>query len=277
MKRMTTFIATLVIIYLAFAGFLYLFQEQFVFHPSSAIHSTPADVGLPYEEVTVTTQDGIDIAGWFIPHPDARAVILYFHGNANNLADRVEYLKLLHSLRVSIFGIDYRGYGKSDGKPDARGTYKDAEAAWEYLVNDQNIAPENIVIYGRSLGGAIATWLARQKNPGALILGSSFTSAGDMARKMFPFMPVKLLVRVPYNTLEHLKYVDSPVLVSHSIDDTTVPFEHGKRLFEAANPPKEFLELRGPHNNVVFTSRQQYLEGLDSFLSRYAAQMISEK
>lgn len=263
------FILIAVVLYGGFAGLLYLMQYKFVYYPETSIHYSPADVGLVYEDITMTTSDGIQIHGWFLPHEQSRATILYFHGNAGNLSDRVEFLQQLHGLDVSIFGIDYRGYGYSEGKPTPRGTYRDAETAWDYLVQERNIPPDEIIIYGRSLGGAIASWLAVRKTPAALMLGSTFTSAETMARKMFPIIPVQWFIHIPYNSEDHLPHVKCPVLISHSVDDDVVPFAHGKTLFDLANEPKKFLQLQGAHSNVVWASGRNYIEGLDAFISEF--------
>jgi len=268
-SRILTWVGILAGVYLGVIALIYLLQNRFIYHPDSNIRRTPADAGLQYEEVSITTDDGVTLSGWFIPHERARAVMLYFHGNAGNLSDRVDFLAMLHTLEISIFGIDFRGYGESGGEPTPRGTFRDAEAAWEYLVNQRNVSTEDIVIYGRSLGGAIASWLAAQHTPKALILGSTFTSAADMARQMFPFIPVKLLMNIPYNSLKYISMVRCPVLISHSIQDDVVPFHHGEELYATANEPKNFLELYGPHNNVVFASRAVYLKGMNDFLSTY--------
>ncbi|MBS1272511.1 MAG: hypothetical protein MAGBODY4_01657 [Candidatus Marinimicrobia bacterium] len=271
-SRILTWLVILAGVYFGLVALIYLFQNRFIYHPESRIWRTPADVGLEYERVEFSASDGVQLSGWFIPHEEARAVMLYFHGNAGNLADRVEFLSLLHTLNISIFGIDFRGYGESEGTPTPRGTLKDAEAAWEYLVEKRDIPPDRIVIYGRSLGGTIASWLATRHEPKALILGSTFTSAADMAKEMFPFIPVDFLINIPYKTREYLQQIHCPVLISHSTQDDVVPFYHGEELFQVANEPKEFLELRGAHDDVVFTSRETYIQGMGAFLSKYAEQ-----
>jgi hypothetical protein len=224
---------------------------------------------MEYESITFETIDEEAIHGWFIPHENARATLLYFHGNAGNISDRVESVKMLHSLELNVFIIDYRGYGQSTGTPSEAGTYRDARAAWNYLTETRNISAENIVLYGRSLGGAIAVELATRVQPGALIIGSTFTSARDMARKMFPYVPVGILMSISYNSEKRITNVHSPTLITHSVNDDLIPFELGKRLFNAANEPKQFVELRGGHNDNVFVSRDEYLSAIHSFIAEH--------
>lgn len=248
---------------------LFVFQKQFVFHPESELHLTPSYAGMEFESVTFETIDEEDIHGWFIPHEHARATLLYFHGNAGNMSDRVESVKMLHSLRLNVFIIDYRGYGQSSGSPSEAGTYRDARAAWYYLTETRNISAENILLYGRSLGGAVAIELATRVQPGAMIIGSTFTSARDMARKMFPYVPVGILMSISYNSEERIENINIPTLFTHSVNDDLIPFELGNRLYNAANEPKRFVELQGGHNDNVFVSREKYLSAIDNFIAEH--------
>ena len=164
----------------------------------------------------------------------------------------------------------YRGYGQSTGSPSEAGTYADAAAAWNWLVHQRSIDPARIVLFGRSLGGAVAAWLAQEKAastpPAALIVESSFTSGVDMARRLYPIFPARLLTRLRYPVLDYVAAVRSPVLVVHSRDDEIIPFRMGRSLYEAAQPPRAFLELRGDHNAGFWISRETYQQGLGSFL-----------
>ena len=174
-----------------------------------------------------------------------------------------------HRLGLSVFIFDYRGYGQSKGRPTERGTYVDAEAAWRYLVEELRINPNQIIIFGRSLGAAVASWLAQNQAPGALIVESAFTSLPDIAATIYPYLPVRLLLRFKYNTVEYITQVDRPVLVVHSRDDEMMPFSHGQRLFEEAREPKRFLEITGTHNEGFIMSGERYEEGLKMFISEY--------
>jgi len=171
---------------------------------------------------------------------------------------------------LSVLIVDYRGYGQSEGRISEQGTYLDAEAAWRYLVEQRGVSPEEIIIFGRSLGGGVATWLAGVHPPRALILESTFTSVPDIGAGQFPFVPVRWLARIHYNSLERLRQIHVPVLIIHSPDDTTIPYSHGERLFEAANEPKEFLEIQGGHNEGFIISGNHYQAGIDAFIKKHA-------
>jgi alpha-beta hydrolase superfamily lysophospholipase len=250
-----------------FAGFLFLFQSNYVYHPDRLISANPGNIGLHFENVSFETSDGVRLSGWFIPKENASGVILFCHGNAGNISHRLETIQILHELGLATFIFDYRGFGQSEGKPSEHGTYSDAEAAWQYLVRERKVHPNQIIIMGRSLGGAIAAWLAWNHTPGALILESTLTSVTDVAAKLYPYLPIKLLLRFKYNTVEYLSRVKCPVLIVHSRDDEMMPFAHGQRLFETAEEPKQFLEITGAHNDGFITSGRRYQEGLNIFIS----------
>lgn len=254
--------------YLLLVGFAYMTQAGMLYLPGlpgRQLEATPHAIGLDYEDVLLDASDGVRIHGWFIPG-DATRVLLYFHGNAGNISHRLHTLRQFHDLGLSVFIIDYRGYGKSEGSPGEDGLYRDAEAAWQYLTDVRGIPAGNIVVFGRSLGGSIASWLASERSPGALILDSSFTSVPDIGQEAYPWLPVRLLSRFQHATIEHVAKATCPVLVVHSRHDDIIPFHHGKALFSAANEPKFFVELRGGHNDASITSQTVYLDGLRSFL-----------
>ena len=273
MRALLTLLAGLALIYVALGVALYLFQGSMVFLanlPGRALEATPADIGLDYENVHFDTADGERLHGWYIRAPDARGVLLFFHGNAGNISHRLESILIFNRLRLDVLIVDYRGYGQSTGRPSERGTYRDAQAAWDYLVRDRRVAPGNIVVFGRSLGGAVGAWLAAQlpaeEQPAAVIIESSFTSGADMARRLYPVFPARLLTRLRYPVIEHVALANCPLLIVHSRDDEIIPFAMGRALFEAAPGPKHFLELRGDHNAGFWISRESYLQGLDAFL-----------
>ena len=245
---------------------LYFFQPSFVYIPFSDISATPKDKGLAYEDVYLTTTDNLKIHGWYVPHDDPRATLLFLHGNGGNVSHRLEKLQIMNQLGVSVFIIDYRGYGMSEGKPSEQGTYRDADAAWQYLTKEKNIPANKIIIYGESLGSAIASWLATQVTAGALIIESAFTSIEAMGKHYYPYLPVKLLARIKYPVIEYIQKVQCPVLVIHSPEDDIVPYKYGVELFEAANEPKSFLEITGDHNGGFYESGELYNDGLYQFL-----------
>lgn len=243
-------------------------QSRLTFHPTRELEGTPAEFGLDYQDVRLTCADGKTIHGWFVPHDNPRATMLFFHGNAGNISHRTESLALYHRLGLAVLIVDYHGYGQSEGKARERNTYLDADAAWEYLTETRGIPPERIVMFGRSLGGAVATYLAEKHTPAVLIVESTFTSAADMARAMLPIYP-RLLVRIGFDTQSRIANVRCPVLVVHSRDDDLVPFQQGRAVFDAAPQPKQFLELEGGHNDGFLLCVDRYLETLDAFLSQH--------
>ena len=262
-------IIVLGLVYLGLILMVYLYQQRLVFIPSREVSETPETIGLDYEAVEFEAEDGVCLTGWFVPAADAGATVLFCHGNAGNISHRLDTIRILHDLKLNTFIFDYRGYGDSGGKPGETGTYRDAEAAWRLLKRDKTIPPENIVIMGRSLGGAVAAWLAIAHSPGALIIESSFTSIPDMGARLYPWLPVRLLSRFSYSTESRLRKITCPVLVIHSPDDDIVPYEFGRRLFAAANEPKEFIEIFGSHNEGYLITGKPYINGIDRFVSKY--------
>ena len=248
---------------------LFVFQNRLLFFPSPTLEADPAARGMPFEETTFETDDGERLHGWWIPAEKPRATLLFFHGNAGNISHRLDLVEIFRNLGLNVFLFDYRGYGRSTGKPSEDGLYRDAAAAWRHLTETRGAAPEEIVVFGRSLGGGPATWLAARERPRALILGSTFTSIPDVAAKQYPYLPVRLLARNRFDNHARLAEVHAPVLVIHSRDDALIPFEHGRKLFEAAPEPKAFLEIEGAHNNGYAVTGPRYAEGLDAFLTAH--------
>jgi hypothetical protein len=247
------------------------FQSKLIYVPRKGMEASPADIGLPYDEVFFDASDGVRLCGWFIPAKDARATVLYCHGNAENISDGLDPVEILHRLRLNVFVFDYRGYGKSQGKPTEPGTYLDVEAAWRYLTETRKVPPESLIVHGRSLGGAIAAHLAKLHSPRALILESTFTSIPDRGAEMFPILPIRKICTFQYNTLEILPTLHCPILVIHSSEDNLIPISHGRKLFAAAKEPKQFLEIRGDHNTGFVSSGTLYTDGLAAFISRVTA------
>ena len=249
---------------------LFVFQSRLVFFPnmpSRALGPGPDSVGLAYEPVEIVTEDGIKLDAWYVPAQEARGVVLFFHGNAGNMSHRLDSLQIFNALNLDTLIFDYRGYGHSEGKVSEQGTYRDGEAAWRYLTENRGIADAEIVLFGRSLGAAIAAHVASRHAPGALIVESGFVSVPDMAAALYPWLPARRLARIKYPAGEYLKTISCPVLIVHSRDDEIIPFGQGRKLFERAREPKHFLELRGGHNDGFLVSGQRYLDGLDKFLT----------
>lgn len=257
-------------VYGALCLYLFLMQSRLIFYPdipSRKLSASPADIGLQYEDVTITTSDRITLHGWYVPAPEAKGTLLFFHGNAGNISHRLDSLRIFHDLGLSTLIFDYRGYGQSQGSISEHGTYLDAEAAWNFLTETKNIPGQKIVLFGRSLGAAIAAYCATENDPGALILESAFTSVPDMAAKLYPFFPVRLLSRFHYNTRKFLQAVKCPVLIIHSPADEIIPFDNGLQLFQSAREPKRMLEIRGGHNEGFLVSGKMYSAGIEEFIN----------
>ncbi len=255
-------------IYIGLATFLFFAQSRFIYFPTSEIVATPDQIGLSYKSVSFKAPDGVKLSGWFIPADSPRGVVIFCHGNAGNISHRLETIEIFHRLRLSTFIFDYRGYGASEGTPSEEGSYLDVKGAWNYMIEHEGLAPSDIILFGRSLGGAVAAWLAGQHLPKALIIESTFTSAPDLAGELYFYLPVKLLCRYKYNALAAIREIQCPVLIVHSQEDEIVPFRHGRKLFDAANEPRVFLEISGSHNDGFITSSNVYLNGLKAFLDQ---------
>ncbi len=248
---------------------LYREQGRRLYLVSRDMVTTPAAHGHAYEAVRFQTADGLTLHGWFVPRADAAYVLCFFHGNRGNISDRMETIDLFHAMGFSVFLFDYRGYGESDGEPDEVGTYRDGDAAWRHLTGERGINPRRLVMLGRSLGAAIAAATAARHAPAALVLESTFTSLPEAAAVHHPLLPVRLLARYRYPVEDFVRRIHCPLLVVHSREDEVVPFEHGRRLFAAAHPPKAFLEIGGRHYDGYLTSGTRYVHGLQDFFSQH--------
>jgi len=267
LRMLQSFIFIIITAWICLSLLLYVFQPKFIYFPYTSIETTPEAMKLDYEEVFINTEDDIKLNGWYIPHDNPRATLLFLHGNGGNISHRLEKIRIFNQLGMAVFIIDYRGYGLSAGKPSEKGTYLDAEAAWNYLTKDKSIPEDKIIIYGESLGSAVAVWLAIKFQPGAMILESPFTSIVDIGKHYYPYLPVKLLTRIKYPSDERIKNVQCPVLFVHSLFDDIVPYKIGRQLFSLANEPKLFLDITGNHNEGFLQSGELYVNGLDNFLA----------
>jgi fermentation-respiration switch protein FrsA (DUF1100 family) len=267
LKDLARLISIGLTIYLLQILYIYFNQHNIVYLPSRHLGATPDLVGLTYETVMLNAEDGTRIHGWYIAREKPRGTLLFLHGNAGNISHRLSTLSQLHDLGLSVLIIDYRGYGESEGEPSESGIYMDAEAAWRYLTEDRGIPADEILIHGRSLGGAVAAYLASRHHAQGVILESTFTSAEEMAAELYPWLPTAWLTRLDYNTRERLASIQIPLMVIHSRDDEIIPFKQAEELFRAGNSPKRFLQLSGSHNYGFVTNAIKYLQGLDEFIS----------
>lgn len=272
MKTLLNFAVILLIGYGVLLGLLWFFQSRLMYFPDiPGVHSDakPSDIGLAYEDVSFRTSDSLTLRGWYIPADSPRGVLLFMHGNAGNITHRLDSIALFNQLKLSVFIFDYRGYGASEGRPSELGTYRDAEAAWRHLVEDRKLPAGRIVLFGRSLGAAVAAQLATRTRPAALIVESAFTSVPDIAARYYWYLPVRIFARFDYGTKSYIKKISCPLLVVHSPDDEIIPFAHGEAIFAAAAEPKSFLRLRGSHNEGFISTGAAYTDGLRAFLDKH--------
>jgi fermentation-respiration switch protein FrsA (DUF1100 family) len=265
-------LAGLAMAYAAIVALVFWYQSKLVYFPMKGAYAvTPQSRGLPFEAVRLKTEDGIELAAWWIPaRAPAQGAVLLFHGNAGNIAHRIDYAIMFHGLGYHTLLVDYRGDGESGGEPSEQGTYRDAAASWQWLTQTRGMAPADIVIFGESLGGGVASWLAARQPARALILASSFTSIPDLAAEVYPWLPVRWISRIHYDSLANVQKTRVPLLVAHSPADELIAYAHGQRLHDAANPPKAFLELAGGHNEGFVFARDAWVTALQAFLQRHA-------
>lgn len=250
------------------AGMFLGLERYLIYVPDRRLETTPRSEGLAYEDVRFPASDGTMLHGWLIPAPGAKFTLLWCHGNAGNISHRVDNAKYLHRLlKINVFLFDYRGYGASAGSLSdlsEEATYRDAEGALAFLKAWPELAQTRLVYFGRSLGAAIALELARRQPPAGLILETPFTSIPDMARVALPFLPIGGLLTTRYDSLGKIGEIRVPLLVLHGDRDDVIPFEQGRRLFEAANPPKTFYTIRGARHNDT------YIVGGDDYFRAWA-------
>jgi fermentation-respiration switch protein FrsA (DUF1100 family) len=223
---------------------------------------------LEFQDLFFTTADGVRLNGWFVPHRDASVTLVWFHGNAGNISHRVENIKLLHEkVKINIFIFDYRGYGRSEGDISEAGTYQDGVAALEFVGKQLDVKAENLIIFGRSLGAAVAVEMAGRHESRALILESPFVSIPEMAKSVFPLLPIGSLLQTRYDNLEKIAKIKGSLLVLHGDRDEVIPYDHGRRVFNAAPGPKDFYTISGAsHNDTYIVGGDAYFQRLRSFI-----------
>lgn len=258
-------------VYAALCAALFLGQHRLVYLPQATLHTTPAALGLAFQDRWITTADGLRLHAWWIPGSTAAPAVLFLHGNAGNISHRLDTIALLTQLGASVLILDYRGYGRSEGTPDEHGSYEDARAALAYLNTELGMPGDRVIVFGRSLGGAIASWLAAHHECAGLVLESTWTSLPDLAATIYPLFPVRLLARIHYDSRSRIGAARCPVLVVHSRDDEIVPFRHAERLYAAAREPKQLLIISGGHNEGFLSSGAHYREGITRFLRQALA------
>ena len=244
--------------------------DRFIYYPTKYPVGDwhPERAGLEVEERTLTSADGVKIDAWWAPRAGARATILFLHGNGGNLTNCTHALKrLAERLDVNVFAVDYRGYGKSAGRPSEEGLYRDAEAAYAEVTGRLGLPAERLLIYGHSLGTAVATELALRKRCAGLVLEAPFTSMREMVKRAVPFLDPDVLIDERYETVAKTPRLAMPLLVIHGTRDRTIPFEMGRAVFDAAHEPKTFLEVPGGgHVDCAVVAPDAFYGALKTFL-----------
>ncbi|MBI3548279.1 MAG: alpha/beta hydrolase [Elusimicrobia bacterium] len=250
-------------------------QRAFLYHPDRTIAAAPKDLGLSHRSVWFSTVDRVRIHAWLIEGEEGKPIILFFHDKGTNISKRLAKAGELSRMGYSVFLFDYRGFGLSQGNPYERGTYRDAEAAYFHLHHTWEYDPSRILFYGEGLGCGVATEMALRHGPSALILEGPFTSVADLASRRFPRLPAASFLVDRYANLRKIRHIRSPLLVLHSREDEDVPFEMGRRIFEAAPEPKRFVELTGTHEMAFRASQETYRRALGPFLSMSSARALN--
>ena len=248
------------------------FLNQFIYYPDRNVSVNPHVAGLSFQNVWLTTRDQVRLHGWWLPRDDAAATLLFLHGNAGNIMHRLQNLVLLvEEIGLQVLIIDYRGYGKSDGVPNEAGLYQDAAAAWHWLITE-TAGPH--LIFGRSLGGAVAVWLATEggATPAGLVLENTFTRGQDLAAQVLPFPAMASLLPDFYPTVHRIEQLGAPLLLIHSEQDELIARSHGDALYAAAPDPKELYIVAGGHHNDAFmVGGQEYIARWRAFVRRDCA------
>jgi len=247
-----------------------ILENRFIYFPPRYPEGfVPAEnYGLQVEEVWMTAEDGVRLNAYFLACASSPKALLWFHGNAENIGFGLEQMKILASLGINILELDYRGYGKSEGAPGEAGVYRDASAAYDYLVKARHFQPKNIIIYGHSLGGAVAVDLASRRECGGLIVQSSFGSVKEVARRILRIPWLEYVLKSRFDSLEKIRGVRVPILIVHGTCDETIPFSMGEGLYQAAPQPKSFFAVEGAgHNDVFAVGGEQYVRELRGFIA----------
>lgn len=251
--------------YLLVTGVMMFFEEWFIFFPTRYPEGDWQPEGIVFEDASFKAPDGTQLHGWYLPHENPRAVVLFCHGNAGNVSGRAETLQILHDdVGAAVLIFDYRGYGRSEGRPNEEGVLADARAARAWLANRAGVAEPEVVLMGRSLGGAVAVDLAAGDGARALVVESSFSSITDVAAYYYPWLPVRWMMRTRLDSAGKIAAYHGPLLQSHSTADTIVPYRLGRRLFEAANEPKRLITFSDLDHNDP--QPPEYYDALIAFL-----------
>ena len=269
LRRASRAVLRIAVLLLVLSAVMLLLERKLIYFPQRGHDLVPRDLGLAFDDLTLTAEDGVRIHAWYLPPPgEARWTVLLAHGNGGNISHRLDRTLFLQSkLGAAVLLFDYRGYGRSEGSPDEEGTYRDARAAHRWLVEEKRVPQERLVLFGESLGSAVALDLALSRPCRALVLESPFASVPAMARAVYPFLPLSALVRTRYENEAKAPRLRVPLLVLHGERDEIVPFAQGRRVFAAAPEPKRFYAIPGAgHNDTYLVGGDAYWDAVRDFL-----------
>ena len=266
-----TILAAAVLIYGGILVLLRVYESRLIYFPGSerTLVAPPPSLGLSVQRVEITTEDALKLVAWAIPaEPPSSLWLLVCHGNAGNLSefDRPVHYAGLRQLGLNLLAFDYRGYGESGGAPSEAGLYRDADAAYRYLTNQRGVPASRIVVFGHSLGSAVAVDLASRVPTAGLIVEGAFTSATDRGQELYPYIPVRWIAKSRFSSVAKISRITVPKLFLHANGDEVIPLAHGRRLYEAAPPPKTFVELQGGHGDTFDVDSARYFGSIASFL-----------
>jgi fermentation-respiration switch protein FrsA (DUF1100 family) len=243
-------------------------EKKNLYYPLKTIEANPGDIGLYYEDIILTTGDGVDINLWYIPADGPAATIIFCHGNGGNISHRLEKIRILNGVGLNVLIFDYRGYGSSGGSPSEEGLYLDADVVFSYLVHIRKVPSDRLILYGESLGAAVAIKLAGKHTVAGIIIEGGFSSVKEMAKRIFPFIP-GFIYKSRFDSVSGIRDVIVPKLIIHAKNDEIVPLELGKRIYDSASEPKEFVPIDGGHNDAFLVSDEMFIREIKSFTERY--------
>lgn len=254
--------------------FLVFSEKRLIYYPAAEVEVTPKALGLPFEEVWIDVDPGVRLQGWLIKaaKEPGVATVLFSHGNAGNISDRLDRVLRLRELGADFLLYDYRGYGRSTGSPDEEGTYRDGRAAYDYLVRTRGVDPGHLVLMGESLGCAISIQLAIERKAAGLVIEAPFASIAHMANAIYPFLPLGSFIRTRYENVKKIPRLKMPLLVVQGTRDEVIPVAQGRLVFDAAPQPKQYLAIEGAHHNDVYViGGDAYRKALSEFIARVTA------